>query len=149
MADRVLNCWFVPDGRAAGERHRRVPRTRVESSKALRELTLVANFAEVWLAKQGHRGPIGINYLEKVQLPTPHAIYGAMLANINYVLMGAGIPDQVPRLLDDLALGMSCAYRITVVGADPSDNFAVRFDPAELFGMPAPKLTRPRFIAII
>ena len=26
---------------------------------------MVANFVEVWLAKEGHDGPVGINYLEK------------------------------------------------------------------------------------
>ena len=39
-----------------------------------------ANFVEVWLAKEGHDGPVGINYLEKVQMAMPAAVYGAMLA---------------------------------------------------------------------
>lgn len=149
LAARVLDRWFVPGGRAAGARHRRVPRTRVESPTALRDLTLVANFAEVWLAKQDHTGPIGINYLEKIQLSTPHSVYGAMLAQVDYVLMGAGIPAQMPRLLNDFAQGTPSAYRVTVAGAEPSDDIAVRFDPAEVFAAPAPKLTRPHFIAII
>jgi len=149
LANRVLDRWFVPGGRASGARYRRVPRTRVDSSTALRELTLVANFAEVWLAKQDHHGLIGINYLEKVQLPTPYAVYGAMLAEVDYVLMGAGIPTQMPRLLDDLARGTPCAYRVTVVGADPGDDVAVRFDPTDVFAAPAPQLRRPCFIAII
>lgn len=149
MAARVLDRWFVPAGRAAGARQRRVPLARVESPRALRELTLVANFAEVWLAKQGHAGPIGINYLEKLQLPTPHAVYGAMLAEADYMLMGAGIPAQMPRLLTDLARGIPAAYRVTVTGADPDDDYAVGLDPAEVFGSSAPQLPRPRFIAIV
>ena len=51
---------------------------------------MVANFAEVWLAKQGHHGPVGVNFLEKVQMATPAAAYGAMLAGVDVVLVGAG-----------------------------------------------------------
>lgn len=149
LAARVLDRWFVPGGRTAGAPYRRVPLARLDSPRALRELTLVANFAEVWLAKHGHRGPIGVNYLEKIQLPTPTAIYGAMLAGADYVLMGAGIPGQLPRLLTDLAQGRRCDYRVTVEGADPGEEFVVRFDPAEALGTSPPALARPRFVAII
>ena len=50
--------------------------------------------------------------------------------------MGAGIPAQVPRLLTDLAAGIPAAYRVTVAGADPDDDYAVGLDPAEVFGSP-------------
>ena len=56
---------------------------------------MAANFAEVFLARQGHRDPVGINYLRKIQLPLPPAAYGAMLAGVDYVLMGAGIPTEM------------------------------------------------------
>lgn len=149
MAGRVLDRWLVPGGRAPGTPYRRVPFTRVEPSAEVRELTVLANFAEVWLAKDGHDGPVGINYLEKVQLPTPAAAYGAMLAGVDWVLMGAGIPVQVPRLLGNLARGERCAYRVSVVGAGPTGEPSVRFDPEEVFGGPAPALPVPRFLAII
>ena len=64
---------------------------------------MVANFVEVWLAKEGHDGLVGINFLEKIQTPTPWTAYGAMLAGVDYVLMGAGIPAHIPQLLDALA----------------------------------------------
>ena len=66
---------------------------------------MAGNFVEVYLAKQGHYGPVGINYLEKVQMATPAAAYGAMLAGVDYVLMGAGIPAEIPGLLDSFAAG--------------------------------------------
>ncbi len=149
LAARVLDRWLVSGGRRANARYRSVPVPRLHPSTALRELTLVANFAEVWLAKQGHEGPIGINYLEKVQLPTPHAVYGAMLAGVDYVLMGAGIPAQVPRLLKDLAQGEACGYRVTVSGANFGEEFVVPFDPAETLGITPPVLDCPQFLAII
>ena len=57
---------------------------------------MVANFVEVYLASEGHDGMVGINYLEKTQLATPYAIYGAMLAGVDFVLMGAGLPREIP-----------------------------------------------------
>ncbi len=148
LVRRVLDRWFVAGGRPPGEPYRTVPMFRLESPRALRELTVLANFAEVQLAKSGHNGPIGINYLEKVQMPTPDAIYGALLAGVDYVFMGAGIPSDVPRLLNDLARGEPVAYRVAVTGAGPEDAYAVRFDPAQFVGHPA-RLVRPRFVAIV
>jgi NAD(P)H-dependent flavin oxidoreductase YrpB (nitropropane dioxygenase family) len=149
VAERVLERWLVPGGLAPGEPYRHVPRPRLAASPLLRDLTVVANFAEVWLAKEGHRGPVGVNYLEKIQLPTPAAIYGALLAGVDYVLMGAGIPAQVPALLTALANGEPVSYRITVAGAERGDDDCVRFDPADVVGVPPPPLGRPRFLAII
>ena len=61
---------------------------------------VVGNFVEVFLAREGHDGLIGINYLEKIQVPTLPSIFGAMLAGVDYVLMGAGIPRAIPGILD-------------------------------------------------
>ncbi len=149
VAERVLNRWFIPGGRLPDQPYRHVPGARTKPSQALRELTVVANFAEVWLAKEAHGGFVGVNYLEKIQLPTPYAVYGALLGGVDYVLMGAGIPAEVPRLLTSLARGEPVSYRIDVAGAERTDDYAVRFDPAEFLGSPPPHLARPRFLAII
>jgi NAD(P)H-dependent flavin oxidoreductase YrpB (nitropropane dioxygenase family) len=148
LAERVLQRWFIPGGRAPGQPHRHVPRPRLNASPVLRDLTVVANFAEVWLAKEGHTGAVGVNYLQKIQLPTPSAAYGALLAGVDYVIMGAGIPAEIPRLLTDLARGDAVSYGIDVAGADRSAGCAVRFDPADIFESP-PELARPRFLAVV
>jgi hypothetical protein len=62
----------------------------------LQELTVAANFVEVFLAKEGHGGQVGINYLRKIELPLPFACYGAMLAGVDHVLVGAGSPAELP-----------------------------------------------------
>lgn len=149
VAERVLDRWFIDGGRAPDAPYKKIPAVRLEPSGLLTELTVLANFAEVWLAKAGHGGPIGVNYLEKVQLPTPHAAYGALLAGVDYVLMGAGIPAAVPQLLAALARGEAVSYRISVDGAARDEGHSVRFDPAELFGAPPPRLHRARFLAIV
>ena len=35
----------------------------------LKELCIIAHFVEVFLAREGHANAVGINYLEKVQIP--------------------------------------------------------------------------------
>jgi nitronate monooxygenase len=121
---------------------------RVNSREAT-ELVIVANFIEVALAREGHTNPVGINCMEKLQLPLLASIYGAMLAGVRYVLMGAGIPLKVPGVLDAFAAGHAASYPLSVTGAQPEDDCLMRLDPQEVFGMPMPPLQRPVFLAII
>lgn len=148
VAERILRRYFVPGGIAPGRPFRPVPRLGLRPSRARDELTVAANFAEVWLARQGHGGPVGINYLEKIQLATPAAVYGAMLAGVDYVLMGAGIPTQIPALLDAFAAGKTGELTVTVAGAERGRTIA--FTPSELTGAAAAAPpARPRFLAIV
>ncbi len=119
--------------------------------RKLIKLCIAANFAEVFLAREGHSNPIGINFLEKVQLPHLASIYGAMLAGVGYVLMGAGIPSQIPGLLDAFAAHRPAEYRLSVTGAVPGETQdpTVHFDPADYAGATLPSLTRPTFLAIV
>src|SRR5690349_15685577 len=92
IADRVLRTYYVAGGKAHAAPFRPVLRFSLQPPRALVELTIAANFAEVFLAKEGHDGLVGINYLRKIELPIPFACYGAMLAGVDHVLMGAGNP---------------------------------------------------------
>jgi NAD(P)H-dependent flavin oxidoreductase YrpB (nitropropane dioxygenase family) len=65
-------------------------------SAARHRVTILANFVEVFLAKEDHAGVVGINLLTKVQMPNLPSLYGAMLAGVDYVIMGAGIPREIP-----------------------------------------------------
>ena len=118
MAQRVLDRYFEPNGRVAGGSYRPVPKLTLHQTTRQQELAVVANFVEVWLAKEGHGGLVGVNYLEKLQMATPAAAFGAMLAGVDYVLMGAGVPREIPRLLDDLAAGNAGGIGVDVHGAD-------------------------------
>jgi nitronate monooxygenase len=118
-------------------------------SVASMELTIAANFAEVFLARKGHNGLIGINFLEKIQLPTLPSLFGAMLAGVDYVLMGAGIPRAIPGVLDRLAEGKPVNLKIDVEGAGPDEEFLSSFDPAIFDHGHVPKLKRPRFLGIV
>jgi NAD(P)H-dependent flavin oxidoreductase YrpB (nitropropane dioxygenase family) len=117
--------------------------------RSLVELTVVANFAEVFLAKEGHQNPVGINYLEKIQLPTLPSLYGAMLAGVDYILMGAGIPRAVPGALDLLAQGRAASLPVDVEGNLQGEKHATTFDPQDFCAGSAPQLKRPFFLGII
>jgi nitronate monooxygenase len=113
------------------------------------ELCIVSNFVEFYLAREGHKNPVGINFLEKVQMPHLSSIYGAMLAGVGYVLMGAGIPLHIPGVLDAFAMQQPAEYKLSVIGALPGQDTAMRFDPLDYVEGPLPVLDRPRFLSIV
>ena len=106
---------------------------------------MVSNFVEVFLAREGHKNPVGINFLEKVQMPHLASIYGAMLAGVGYVLMGAGIPLHIPGVLDAFCGAPPAEYKLAVTGAAPGQDTQMRFDPADYADGPLPVLHRPSF----
>jgi NAD(P)H-dependent flavin oxidoreductase YrpB (nitropropane dioxygenase family) len=145
--DRVLKRYFRSE-RPSGTAYPTVPMFTIEPSMALEELNVMANFVEVFLAKEGHASPVGINYLTKIQMHTPSALYGAMLAGVDYVVMGAGIPAHIPSLLDELAMNHDVAMRVNVDDSNSDDHY-VRFDPRRHGFVDSPALHRPEFLAIV
>jgi nitronate monooxygenase len=149
IAERVWQTYYVPGGKAAGTPYKIVPTHAKNSPVALQELCVVANFVEVWLARQGHENPVGINYLEKIQIPHLPSIYGAMLGGVDYILMGAGIPLKIPGVLDRFATHEPATYLLQVTDAHDADDRTMRFAPRELIGANPAPLRRPRFVAIV
>lgn len=145
VAERILARYFRPEGRQ-GAPYAPSPRPGIQYSKARDELSVAANFVEVWLAKHGHEGRVGINYLEKIQMGTPACAYGAMLAGVDYVIMGAGIPRHIPSLLTALSENRTGYVHVDVIGGDPQP---VGFDPTTLGGDTIDAPRRPYFLAIV
>jgi len=149
VVERVLRQYYIPGGKAEDAPYRLTPMPALNPGPAFTELTVLANFVEVFLAKEGHAGRVGINFLEKIQLPTLPSLFGAMLAHVDYVLMGAGIPRSIPGAMDNLARGEPAELKIDVTGAAPGEDCLSTFDPRAFCGGPAPELPRPQFLAII
>ncbi len=150
MAGRVLAKHFVEGGRPSGAPYKAIPmHARTGSARELIELCIVANFVEVFLAREGHDGPVGINYLEKIQLPVLPSIYGAMLAGVAAVLMGAGIPIRVPGILDRFVLHEVAEYPLAITGSVEGDDTAMRFSPSDWFEGALAPLKRPLFLPIV
>jgi len=144
---RILHRYAAPQGRPP-----RPPLWSPKPSQELVELTVLAAFAEITLAREGHGNPVGINLLEKIQMPTMATLYGAMLAGAGVVIMGAGIPYQIPGVLDGLALHRPVSYRLDLHGAGPGDELLMGFDPAGAFpgmGRLTGALPKPLFLPIV
>jgi nitronate monooxygenase len=149
MAERIWREYYIPGGKGATAAYRTQPMHAKDEPRALTELCMVSNFVEVFLAREGHTNPVGINYLEKVQIPHLPSMYGAMLAGVGYVLMGAGIPLHVPGVLDRLAEHEPVEYALHVTGAREGDDTTMRFDPREFMERDLAPLRRPAFLAIV
>ncbi len=149
VSARILARYFIAGGKAPGAPFRQKPMLRMRPSRSIQDLLVAANFVEVWLAKEGHGNPVGINYLEKIQLPTLPSLYGAMLAGVDYVLVGAGIPRAIPGILDRLAERLPVEMKVDLSGATPDDEPWARFDPVEYDRGELPGITRPDFLAIV
>ncbi len=149
IAKETLRRYFLPDGLPSGKPYARLPLPKIEGSALQRGITMLGNFTEVFLAKEGHDGPVGVNLLTKIQLPNLASLYGAMLAGVDYVLMGAGIPREIPQVLDQFAQHRPASIRADVIGGRRDAPVTFDFDPAEFDGASLAPLQRPAFLPIV
>lgn len=153
MIEGIKNDYVMNVKKPSTSRYRLTPKptdvfsTDPDKRRRAIELTIVSNFVEIWLAKQGHHSPIGTNQLEKIQMLHPYRFYGAMLAGVNYILEGAGIPIQVPGVLDGLSQNKPVSYKVDVAGS--KRKLEATFDPSEMAPEITYELKRPGFLAII
>jgi NAD(P)H-dependent flavin oxidoreductase YrpB (nitropropane dioxygenase family) len=147
VAEEILAKFYRPEGRN-GEPFRPMRRLSIQAHREHDQLAVAANFVEVWLAKQSGNGKVGINFLEKLQTATPAALYGAMLAGVDAILMGAGIPREIPQLMTDFSQGKPGHLSIDSDRPSGVDAPILEFNPLESFGK-APELPRPAFLAIV
>jgi nitronate monooxygenase len=149
MAERIWTGFHIPGGKAPLASYARLAQHEKDDPRELRELCIAANFVEVFLAREGHGNAVGINYLEKIQIPHLPSIYGAMLAGADYVLMGAGIPARLPGVLDLFIHHQAAFYPLHVSGAGPDDDATMTFDPREYMERELPPLRRPLCLPVI
>lgn len=149
IAESIWAKYYIEGGKDEKAAYRNAPLHDKVMPREVAELCVAANFVEIFLAKVGHSNPVGINYLEKIQPPHLASIYGAMLAGVDYVLMGAGIPMKIPGVLDRFVNHESATYPLYVAGAQPGDDTTMVFDPQEFRAHALPPLKRPMFLAII
>ena len=149
MGERIWQKYYIRGGKPVAQSYLRLPMHSNDDAHELIELCIASNFVEVFLAREGHTHPVGINYLEKIQIPHLPSIYGAMLAGVGYILMGAGIPLKIPGVLDLFVQHKPATYPLHVTGTLVNDVTNLVFDPAEFTMGGLPRLTRPKFLAII
>lgn len=145
IVKKILDKYFIEGGKAPEASYVMVPKITLEQKRDAQEILIVANFVEVWLAKEGHDGLVGINFLHKIQMTTAAGVFGAMLAGVDYIIMGAGIPRELPKLIRQLAKLEVGSVPVDVIGG-PAQLTTINpldFVPAST------KIKKPKFLAII
>ena len=149
VAEQVLAKFFLAGGRPPGTPYSLLPLYRQTVDRAREALTILAAFVEVYLAREGHDGLVGINLLTKIQFPNLPLLYGAMLAGVDFVLMGAGIPREIPGAIDQLVVHQPASLRLEVAGPPADAPDLLQFDPRLHWDDLPPALVRPRFVPIV
>ena len=145
IVKKILDKYFIEGGKRPEASYVMVPKITLEQKRDAQEILIVANFVEVWLAKEGHDGLVGINFLHKIQMTTAASVLGAMLAGVDYIIMGAGIPRELPKLIRQIAKLEVGSVPVDVIGGS-----AVQTTINPLDFIPAgTKIKRPKFLAII
>ena len=147
VVDDVLG-QYASSRRSKNKPYRSVPMLTLRSPQRSIDLLVLSSFVEVALAKEGHDGLIGINLLTKVQIPTLATLFGAILADVDYVMMGAGVPTSIPGILEQLSRGQKAEMAMQVIGGAHLDPPPVlRFDPKRYLSDQV--LQRPKFLGIV
>ena len=145
-AQHIIEKYFIEGGKAADASYSNAPKLLINASRHSNDLLILGAFVEVWLAKEGHDGSVGINFLEKIQMGTAAGILGAMLANVDFVIMGAGIPREIPRFITEISQKKSSYITIDIINGESQ---RITIDPADFVDMSKINFVRPMFLAII
>jgi len=147
IVDRVLR-QFASTKRAVGDAYQNLLMLTHRSPQHSHDLLVLASFVEVAMAKDGHDGLVGMNLLTKVQLPTAPTLLGAILADADYIVMGAGVPTHIPGTLVRLAQGEEVEMPLDVAGEVTDESVrTLRFNPARY--LPTHALRKPKFLGIV
>lgn len=148
----LLKMYYLKDGiRPDGsKKYKPTSMFTHNTNKIAADLAVVGSFVEVWLAKNkaGGNGAVGMNLLTKIQEPTVHSLYGAMLAGVDIIAMGAGVPNKIPAVLAKLSLNELVEYDLHVAKAKKDDRYAIKLDPAK-YNPENKELKIPKFLAIV
>ncbi len=163
--------YFIPSGKAPTTKFRHFPMQsatalngtdnilpsdnlsaiiRLNLAQEVIERVILTAFAEVWLAKAGHTGKIFINFLKKIELPLVFAMYGAMLAGVDGIVVGAGSPEGLPFITSQLAQHQPVNIDIPMLYRESGESFQIAFDPKTILDGAFTRLpiARPAFLAI-
>lgn len=145
IAENIIRLFYRPKGSTG--RIRGVPMYSLEPPLILQHLLVCGTFVQVWLAKENNPdGKVGINFLTKIDMPILHQLLGAMLAEVDVVLMGAGIPRYIPDAIKALSEGRVAKYPIVIIGQ--KEPHWISLKPTDLLGERCPVLNKPKFLAI-
>lgn len=143
--------YYIEGGKAAGAPYKLLPIHRFNPTLRSQQVLAAAAYSEIRLARDGHDGLIGLNLLAKIKRHTLGALVGAILADADLVVMGAGIPIEEAEALRRLADGEVARLRLDVEaseGAAGAGPFFYTLDPGAVVPGFAPRRA-PAFFPIV
>jgi len=172
IGKKIIDQYFIEGGKTPNERFKYGPQQTIRAKDSSRnifmpneqkepvtlvledsliELLIATAYAEVWLAKQGHNGIVLINFLNKVELPLLYAIYGAMPAGVDGIVVGAGNPEGLPATCTLLAQHSAVTNEVALLYRESGEIFQLCFDPRSIANgrLAQVPLNRPAFLAIV
>ncbi len=172
IGKKIITRYYIEGGKKPRSRFKNAPRQIVRTrdgsdivplphpegaavtltlNEEIIELLIATGYAEVWLAKEGHSGNIFINFLKKIELPLIYTMYGAMLAGVDGVVVGAGNPEGLPAVCSRLSRHETVTTDLLVLYREAGESFQVPFDPRQVAGgnLTRQALKRPAFLAIV
>ncbi len=151
IVEEIIDEFYVEDGIGPDQPYKVLPIHSCSPPPRLQKILCAAVFSEVYMAKQDHDGIIGMNLLSKLKRYSLACLYGAMLADVDLIVMGAGIPVEEAEQVANLAVGKSAHLTLEVDKSlcdNPRDNYFYRLDPANILPSP-PELPKPDFYPIV
>lgn len=150
FVEKTLDDFYVEGGRSEGEPYDRLPIHKFNPTVESQKFLALGAYTEVKLAKQGHDGVVGMNFLAKLKRFNLAAMYGAMLAGVDAIYMGAGIPKEEAEQVPALANGETARVRLNPDTSqyETDETFFYEFDPEDILDEP-PSLAEPDFYPII
>ena len=177
IGQKIIDRYFIQGGKAPTARFKNAPKqvVRTQDNDLLPlphqqseiqsltlepdviELLIATGYAEVWLARHGldasqeFTGRIFINFLHKIELPLVYGMYGAMLAGVDGIIVGAGNPDGLPAVCSRLAEHSAVTIDLSVLYRESGETFSIAFDPRLVADgkLAVAPLRRPAFLAIV
>ncbi len=149
IADDIIGRYFIADGKPTDKPYKGKPMVGHKPTRRAEELLLASNFVEVYLAKEGHDGVVGINFLNKIQAPMLPSIYGAMLAGVDVIIVGAGIPLEIPPVISHFIEHQEAELSLPVRDAKENKTYKLTFNPQDILDGPREPLKRPLFFPIV
>lgn len=137
LGQLVWDRYYKEGGIEQNKQHKSIPMPDHEPRELMRALLVFSSFAAVYLAKVGHDGLVGINFLEKLQAPHLFETYGAMLAGVDFIIVGAGLGSQFPKMIDNLYRSETASYKIDVASGDGylAGKYEMTFDPKTVISL--------------
>ena len=151
IVEHLLDRFYQPEGRSEKEPYDLLPIHQFTPRPKSQRILAAATYTEVQMAKEGYDGLVGMNLMAKLKRYSLPCLYGAMLAGVDAVFIGAGIPLEEAKQIPKLAAGEPASLRLDVDTSqveDPDGPYTYDLDPANLIDDP-PQLNRPAFFPII